>query len=62
MLTSEMGDSSVDQLDMSDYSHKAVLKMMDYFYCGSIELDDLDTASLLEILRTHPTLTTRAER
>lgn len=51
MLTSEMGDAGIEELDMSNYSCQAVEKMLEYFYFGNTDLEDLSSEALLELIR-----------
>lgn len=51
MFTSLMSEKDSDVLDVEEYSYEIVLKLLEYFYCGQIDIDSYDHQYLMELLR-----------
>jgi len=51
MFTSFMSEGEMTTMDIEDYSYEIVLKLLEYFYCGQIDIDTYDHKYLMELLR-----------
>lgn len=56
MFTSLMSEDESKVLEITEYSYEIVLKLLEYFYCGQIDIDGYDHEYLMELLRKHFTL------
>lgn len=54
MFTSLMSEEESNVLEISEYSYEIVLKLLEYFYCGQIDIDGYDHECLMELLRKPP--------
>jgi len=51
MFTSEMADGSTDKLTITNFTYDAVFKMIEFFYCGEANFNEISHKCLLELLR-----------
>ena len=51
MFTSMMSDGEATTMHIEDYSYEVVLKLLEYFYCGQIDIDEYNHEYLMELLR-----------
>jgi hypothetical protein len=49
MFTSDMADGSCDKLTISNFSYEAVFKMVEFFYCGEANFNEISHKCLLEL-------------